>query len=176
MNIKLNYYELETLHVAITNDYAAVSILIFDKKEILYIKRSNEMPTHKGQIAFPGGKREDEDIDIVSTAVRESTEELLLPEASIKPFGCLNSIDTVEYKFDVYPVVCHLFEKPKNFNVSEVQKIFFVEIKKLSNPNNWSYRGAYPDDWIFMIGKEILWGATAKITRRLLTLDLRQII
>jgi 8-oxo-dGTP pyrophosphatase MutT (NUDIX family) len=87
LNIKLNYYELETLHVAITNDYAAVSILIFDKKEIVYIKRSNEMPTHKGQIAFPGGKREEEDIDIVSTAVRESTEELLLSESTIKPFG-----------------------------------------------------------------------------------------
>ena len=56
------------------------------------------MPTHKGQIAFPGGKREEEDIDIVSTAVRESTEELLLPVSAIRPFGYLNSIDTVEYK------------------------------------------------------------------------------
>jgi 8-oxo-dGTP pyrophosphatase MutT (NUDIX family) len=127
LNIKLNYYELETPHVAIANDYAAVSILIFDKKEILYIKRSNEMPTHKGQIAFPGGKKEEKDIDIVSTAVRESTEELLLNESTIKPFGYLNSIDTVEYKFDVYPVVCHLFEKPKNFNVSEVQKFFLLK-------------------------------------------------
>lgn len=175
MNTKLNYHELETPHVPIANDYAAVSILIFDNKEILYIKRSNEMPTHKGQIAFPGGKKEEEDIDIVSTAVRESAEELLLPKSIIKPFGYLNSIDTVEYKFDVYPVVCQLFEKPKNFNISEVQEIYFVEIKKLSNPNNWSYRGSYSDDWIFKIGKEILWGATAKITRRLLTLDLRQI-
>ena len=85
MNIKLNYHELETPHVAITNNYAAVSILIIDKKEILYIKRSNEMPTHKGQIAFPGGKREEEDIDIVSTAVRESREELLLPVSAIRP-------------------------------------------------------------------------------------------
>ena len=176
MNIKLNYYELDTPHVAISNDYAAVSILIFDKKEILYIKRSNEMPTHKGQIAFPGGKREEDDKDIVSTAVRESIEELLLPESNINPFGYLDSIATVEYKFDVYPVICQLLEKPKNFNVSEVQEIFFVEIKELSNPNNWSHRGIYPDDWIFTIGKEILWGATAKITRRLLNLDLRQII
>ena len=173
MNIKLNYHDLNTLHTPISNDYAAVSILIFEKKEILYIKRSEEMPTHKGQIAFPGGKREQEDENIVSTAVRESLEELLLSEAAINPYGYLDSIDTVEYKFDVYPVVCQLFEKPKSFNVSEVQEIFFVEIKNLSNQNNWSYRGLYPDDWIFTIGKEILWGATAKITRRLLNLDLR---
>ena len=173
MNIKLNYYDLNTLHTSISNHYAAVSILIFEKKEILYIKRSDEMPTHKGQIAFPGGKREQEDENIVSTAVRESLEELLLSEAAINPYGYLDSIDTVEYKFDVYPVVCQLFEKPKSFNVSEVQEIFFVEIKNLSNKNNWNYRGLYPDDWIFTIGKEILWGATAKITRRLLNLDLR---
>ena len=173
MNIKLNYHDLNTLHTPISNDYAAVSILIFEKKEILYIKRSDEMPTHKGQIAFPGGKREQEDENIVSTAVRESLEELLLSEAAINPYGYLDSIDTVEYKFDVYPVVCQLFEKPKSFNVSEVQEIFFVEIKNLSNQNHWSYRGLYPDDWIFTIGKEILWGATAKITRRLLNLDLR---
>ena len=74
MNVKLNYYELETPHVAITNNYAAVSILIIDKKEILYIKRSNEMPTHKGQIAFPGGKREEEDIDIVAMLERNPKE------------------------------------------------------------------------------------------------------
>ena len=127
MNIKLNYHDLNTLHTPISNDYAAVSILIFEKKEILYIKRSDEMPTHKGQIAFPGGKREQEDENIVSTAVRESLEELLLSEAAINPYGYLDSIDTVEYKFDVYPVVCQLFEKPKSFNVSEVQEIFCAE-------------------------------------------------
>ena len=165
---------MDTPYVAISEDYAAVSILIFEKEEILYIKRSNEMPTHKGQIAFPGGKKEDDDKNIVRTAVREATEELLLPESVIKPFGSLNSIDTVEYKYDVYPIICQLFEKPKSFNKREVQEIFFVEIKKLTNTNNWSYRGIYHDDWIFMLGKEILWGATAKITRRLLNLDLRQ--
>ena len=61
---KLNYYELDTPYVAISEDYAAVSILIFEKEEILYIKRSNEMPTHKGHIAFPGGKKEDDDKNI----------------------------------------------------------------------------------------------------------------
>ena len=39
-------------------DYAAVSILVYKNKEILFIKRSENMPTHKGHIAFPGGKKE----------------------------------------------------------------------------------------------------------------------
>ena len=39
MNVKLNYHELETPHVAITNNYAAVSILIIDKKEIQSLKK-----------------------------------------------------------------------------------------------------------------------------------------
>ena len=39
-------------------DYAAVSILVYKNKEILFIKRSDNMPTHKGHIAFPGGKKD----------------------------------------------------------------------------------------------------------------------
>ena len=57
--------------------YAAVAILIYKNKEILFIKRSENMPTHKGDIAFPGGKKEDGDVGIYSTAKREAYEELL---------------------------------------------------------------------------------------------------
>ena len=37
---------------------------------------------------------------------------------------------------------------------------------------NWVYRGLYPNDWIFHIDNEILWGATAKMIRNILNLDL----
>jgi len=131
------------------------------------------MSTHKGQIAFPGGKKENEDKNVVETAVREATEEILLSPSFIVPIGLLEPIDTIEYKFNVYPVICNLLQKPQRFNKEEVQDIFFVDIKELSNSANWNYRGNYNDDWIFMIRDEILWGATAKVTRKLLNLNLR---
>ena len=49
--------------------YAAVAILIYKNKEILFIKRSENMPTHKGHIAFPGGKKEFDDLGIYSTCL-----------------------------------------------------------------------------------------------------------
>ena len=59
-----------------SEDYASVAILIIDDKEILFIKRSENLPTHKGHIAFPGGKKENSDKNIVETALREAEEEL----------------------------------------------------------------------------------------------------
>ena len=130
------------------------------------------MPTHKGHIAFPGGKKELSDSSVVSTAVREASEELLISENLIKPIGILEPIDTVEYKFLVFPILCSLSIKPKQFNTSEVQKVIYEPIRNLMNKDNWSFRGAYSDDWIYMLGDEILWGATAKMIRLLLKLKL----
>ena len=157
--------------------YAAVAILIYKNKEILFIKRSENMPTHKGHIAFPGGKKEFDDLGIYSTAKREAYEELLIPKKTMDRIctvkGSLDAVDTVEYKFKVYPVVFSLYEKQLNFNKDEVQKIFYEPIEKLLDKNNWSFRGSYDDDWIYMLDDEILWGATAKMVRTLCDLRLR---
>ena len=61
-----------------SEDYASVAILIVDDKEILFIKRSENLPTHKGHIAFPGGKKENSDKNIVETALRRQKKNFLL--------------------------------------------------------------------------------------------------
>ena len=67
-------------------------------------------------MAFPGGKKEKTDKSVVSTAIREATEELLIQENSITPFGYIDSVDTVEYKFEVFPILCFLNSYPEKFN------------------------------------------------------------
>ena len=62
--------------------------------------------------------------------------------------------------------------KPKKFNKDEVQKVLYASIDDLKLEKNWVYRGLYPNDWIFYIDNEILWGATAKMIRNILSLDL----
>ena len=107
------------------------------------------MPTHKGQIAFPGGKAQAEDKDIVDTAVRETKE------------------------FPVYPVVCKLESvNLLDFNNTEVQKVYSVDITYLNDLSNWVYRGWYDSDWIVKIEEDILWGATAGMTLELFQLRL----
>jgi len=172
LNYFFNFQNLEYKPIQTSKSYASVAILIYKNSEILFIKRSYEMPTHKGQIAFPGGRYEQEDKSIVDTATREACEELLIDNSDIEPFGIMNSFDTVEYKFDVYPVLCNLFNKSYSFNKNEVQNVFYVPIDNLMNKNNWNYRGRYEGDWIYHIEDEVLWGATANMVKRLFNLNL----
>ena len=166
---KLKFQNLSEPFQELDDDYASVALLIYEEKELIFIKRSEDMPTHKGHIAFPGGKKEAFDQNIIDTAVREASEELLIDSKSITPIGILDPIDTVEYKFPVYPILCRINEKPFSFNKSEVQEIYFVFIEDLKNNKNWTYRGSYDSDWIFKIDNEILWGATKKMVRSLLS-------
>ena len=168
----LNYKKIDDSLKSKKNNYASVAVLFIDNNEILFIKRSENMPTHKGHIAFPGGKKEETDKSVVSTAIREATEELLIQENSITPFGYIDSVDTVEYKFEVFPILCFLKSKPEKFNKDEVQKVLYAKIDNLMNETNWHYRGFYSNDWKFEIDNEILWGATAKMVRKILNLTL----
>ena len=93
MKSHLVYEELKLPYKIHDEPYAAVSILVYKEKEVLFIKRSNDMPTHKGHIAFPGGKKEQRDLNIVETAVREASEELLILK---------NDVDEIVDDFQVF--------------------------------------------------------------------------
>ena len=55
---RLVYKNLDKSVDKTKNKYASVAVLFIDEVEILFIKRSENMPTHKGHVAFPGGKKE----------------------------------------------------------------------------------------------------------------------
>lgn len=65
--------------VAITDDH--------DNPEVILTRRAKHMPTHKGQIAFPGGKAEDDDKSLIATALREASEEVALRPESVVVVG-----------------------------------------------------------------------------------------
>ena len=68
----LEYKDLSEPFQKVDEDYASVAMLIYQEKELIFIKRSEDLPTHKGHIAFPGGKKEASDQSIVHTAIRLS--------------------------------------------------------------------------------------------------------
>jgi len=73
---------------------AAVLLPIVDRPEptLLFTRRANHLSTHSGQVAFPGGKREPQDADLLSTALRESHEEIALPPERVALFGRLSDV------------------------------------------------------------------------------------
>jgi len=75
-----------------------------DEWHVLYIRRTKNInDRHSGQVAFPGGARESDDIDAVSTALRETREEIGINEDNISIVGTLPVYETISF-FSVTPV------------------------------------------------------------------------
>lgn len=86
---------------------AAVLLAITDDKDnpqVILTRRAKHMPTHKGQIAFPGGKAEHDDADLIATALREAHEEVALQPDLVKVVGQMGQVLSRQ-GFLVTPVV-----------------------------------------------------------------------
>lgn len=73
---------------------AAVLLPIVDRPEptLLFTRRAAHLNTHRGQVAFPGGKRERHDPDLLSTALREAEEEIALARGQVELLGRLSDV------------------------------------------------------------------------------------
>ncbi len=159
---------------AIENPQAAAVLIALiireDQLSVLLTRRSDDMPSHPGQIAFPGGKLDPDDDSLVAAALREAKEETGLAPEFVEPCGFLDTYQT-RSGFRICPVVALVqpgFElRPEE---GEVTEIFEVPLPFLMNPANhqrhgriwqgkkrWFYAIAYNDHYI--------WGATAGMLR-----------
>ncbi|SHM37944.1 NUDIX domain-containing protein [Vreelandella subglaciescola] len=73
---------------------AAVLLPIVDRATptLLFTRRARHLTTHRGQVAFPGGKRDPGDHDLYATALREAEEEIALSPAQVQPLGRLSDV------------------------------------------------------------------------------------
>src|SRR2546425_5970576 len=72
---------------------------------LLFTRRTDTVLTHKGQISFPGGQREDSDGETLETALRESYEEIGLEPSRVTVLGELDDVFTAVSSFVITPVV-----------------------------------------------------------------------
>src|SRR6185436_13786525 len=61
---------------------------------VLLTQRTEDMPSHAGQIAFPGGRRQQEDADAKATALRETEEEVGLSRTFVQVIGAVDPYRT----------------------------------------------------------------------------------
>ena len=156
---------------------AAVLAPIFTDQEgilrLVLTKRARTLPTHAGQIAFPGGKPHPEDSGPVATALRESHEEIGLHPSEVEVLGFLPIIRTVRFVYPMVGVVARIGDNPV-FHPSpdEVEKILTPSLESLADPENWLDRHwAGLPLWFMEISEEWLWGATAHLVRIMLGLS-----
>ena len=158
--------------------HAAVLVPLFQKGgdcHLLFTKRSEEVKYHKGEISFPGGVVDEEDLELINTALREAYEEIGLKESDVQIIGVLDDIVTIT-EFIVTPIV-GLFPYPYPFKVSEAEIVELIEVPlaSLLDEDCFSEReifrgGRNEGVYAYQYGKHIIWGATARILKQFLDL------
>ena len=161
-------------------DYRLGSVLahiypINNTPHLLLIKRTDDGKTHGGQIAFPGGKKDDSDFDLEQTALREAFEEVGLKQTELKVIGQLSPLYIPVSKFMVQPFASYSNKIPELvLSVDEVQSTLAINLIELSQPEIIKARriktfdGIIKDAPCYVINDETIWGATAMMLSELL--------
>jgi len=148
---------------------AAVLVPLVDRAPeltILLTQRTQHLARHAGQIAFPGGRVEEGDADVVAAALRETEEEIGLDRRHIEPLGQLDRYIT-RTGFTVTPVV-GIVSPPFELKLDprEVADSFEVPLSFILDPANRQrhsaeYQGVARYFYAFPYGERYIWGATA---------------
>ena len=150
---------------------AAVLIALTDEEnpEVIYTLRSNKVSSHQGEVSFPGGMQEESDTSLIITALRESEEEIGLPQNCVKILG---SLDTMVSRFNVSvtPFVGVIpGDVELNTSSEEIEACFRVPLSFLLKDKRYRndevnrngatfYRPAYK------YSSYVIWGLTSMIT------------
>jgi 8-oxo-dGTP pyrophosphatase MutT (NUDIX family) len=154
---------------------AAVLIGIRDDREqrVVLTVRTDTLQQHAGQVAFPGGRVEPDDADVVATALRESHEEIGLDTRMVTPLGFLESFETIS-GYSVTPVVARIDAnatlRPDPGEVAEVFEVPFAYFLEPANLRRYTmdFRGHRRDMVEFLHSGYRIWGVTAAILLNLL--------
>lgn len=155
---------------------AAVLVLFAEDAQeglqLVLTRRRRDLRSHPGQLSFPGGRVDDEDDDVVATALREAAEEMALRADSVSLLGRGRVFYLPPSRFWVAPVVAW-WDEPHHLvaNPDEVDEVLRVPVAALLDRELW--RGvplsAGGSTWAWQLDDDLLWGATAIVTALLLS-------
>lgn len=148
-----------------------VPVIAANPLTVLLTERTDHLPSHAGQIAFPGGKIEEGESPL-ETALREAWEEIGLEARYVEPLGFIEPYRTGT-GFLVTPAIALV--RPGftlNLNHGEVASAFEVPLAFLLDPSNHRvesrfWRGAERRFYAMPYQERYIWGATAGIIKTL---------
>jgi 8-oxo-dGTP pyrophosphatase MutT (NUDIX family) len=157
---------------------SAVLIPLYSERgeyHIVFIKRTETVKAHKGQISFPGGGMERDDKTLRDTALRESYEEIGLRPDDVTVLGELDDEITTTSNYIVTPFVARI-PWPYRFvkNKAEVDEVISVPVPALLDSNNFKQAietlegGIVVDSYEYHYQGRVIWGATARILKKFL--------
>ncbi len=150
-------------------DAAVLVALALEHGEVhtVFTKRREDLRRHPGEISFPGGRREERDADLVSTAVREAEEEIGLPRDAVDIVGALQPTPTIATGYAVYPFV-GLIAPGRTWTLSprevaEVIELPLHTVRAGYGRRRLTRRGLPIRTDTYRAGDHIIWGATARM-------------
>ncbi len=145
-----------------------------DDPGLVFPERRADLRRHAGEISFPGGRRDDGDADLQTTALREAREEIGLNPARVKLGEALPATRTFVTNYVVHPFVGHIphpGELSLQPNPAEVETVltFSLELLRESYEMRRLVRRGIPIHTpTYEVEGQLIWGATARILGDLL--------
>jgi 8-oxo-dGTP pyrophosphatase MutT (NUDIX family) len=154
---------------------AAVLVPIYVQKgqlHLVFTKRRDDLRRHPGEISFPGGRREEHEHDLWTTALREAEEEIGLPASAVTIVGALQPTPTIATGYAVYPFV-GLIKSTRDWvpSAGEVAEVLELPVPALVagyGRRRLLRRGLPIRTDTYLVGDHLIWGATARIVSDLL--------
>jgi 8-oxo-dGTP pyrophosphatase MutT (NUDIX family) len=139
---------------------------------VLLTQRTEDMPSHAGQIAFPGGRQQAEDVDAIATALRETEEEVGLGREFIEVIGPVDHYRTGT-GYEITPIVGIVTPGfiPRA-DPREVADVFEVPLEHFLDERNHRidsrvWQGRERRYYAMPYGERYIWGATAGMLKNL---------
>ncbi|XP_068700517.1 mitochondrial coenzyme A diphosphatase NUDT8-like [Montipora capricornis] len=164
--------------LAACTEEAAVFVpfcLVNSVPSVLFTLRSSHLNSHRGEVSFPGGKRDPEDKSLVETAIREMDEELGVERRQVHVWASMPPVPDRHGKAAITAVVGFIEEidtKALQLNPKEVESVFTLSLEHLCNPVNVGYttfkRQPLTRLPVFVNGPHKIWGLTATILEQVL--------
>ncbi|MBN1182254.1 MAG: CoA pyrophosphatase [Bacteroidales bacterium] len=156
---------------------SSVLILLYHKENDIYsvlMKRPDSNDPHGGQISLPGGRYEENDTDLIATALREAREEVGINDKNICVIGTLTNLYIPVSNYNVLPVVAYTSLMPE-FTISRDEVDYIIEFKlsrlfdnNIIKTKDTNYKGYPLTIRYFEINNNAVWGATAMILNELI--------
>ncbi|TBU89763.1 CoA pyrophosphatase [Phytopseudomonas dryadis] len=143
-----------------------VPITRSDEPEVVLTLRASGLSTHGGEVAFPGGRRDPEDRDLIATALREAQEEIALPPGLVEVVGPLSTLVS-RHGIQVTPYVGVVPDfVDYQANDGEIAAVFAVPLAFFrDDPRQVTHRIDYlGQSWYvpsYRYGEYKIWGLTA---------------
>ncbi len=154
---------------------AAVLVPLYEHEgeiHAVFTRRRDDLRRHPGEISFPGGRHEPDDADLVQTALRETEEEIGLAPAAVRITGALRPTPTIATGYAIYPFV-GVIEPGARWTLSpdevaSVLELTLTDLRAGYGRRRLQRRGLPIRTDTFVVGDELIWGATARILQDLL--------